>query len=200
MSHTFELEDTPDYLAYFPVLAGKKVVGRGEFSIVFEGDCRNTVLKLTVDETAVNLLVMGRVNGCDGLVEFIEYHGHMNSSDHPGGVHLIELRRLEPIELDKHHSLYWERESVMAAIRHRIMESDRFEGIISAQERHAGALRELAMSNLFSRSISRALEWVANFMRESQSDLLHDLCNPSNYMTDGHRLIITDPLIAIPAN
>lgn len=199
MSH-FELEDVPGYLARFPELKGKAQLGRGEFSVVFEGSCPNTVLKLTVDETTVNLLLLGRIKGCDGIVEFIEYHGFMDSPEHPDGVHLIELKRLQVLEPDTHRSLYYERESIMATIRHRIMESDRFEGILPAQERHAGALQELAASNLFSSHISKALEWIASFMRASTLDLLHDLCNPANYMTDGHKLIITDPLVTVPAD
>lgn len=200
MSHNFELEDVPDYLAQFPVLNGKAQLGRGEFSIVFEGCCPNTVLKLTADYTTVNLLLLGRVKGCDGIVEFIEYHGFMDSVEHPSGVHLIELKRLRDICPTDDRSLHCERESIMATIRHRILESDRFEGILPAQERHAGALQELALSNLFSHSISKALEWIANFMRASTLDLLHDLCNPANYMTDGKRLIITDPLVTVPAD
>lgn len=200
MSHNFELEDAPGYLARFPELRGKAQLGRGEYSVVFEGHCPNTVFKLTVDETTVNFLLGSRLKGCDGIVEFIEYCGCMDSSEHPQGVHLIMLRRLQPIEADTHQGLYWERESVMAAIRHRIMESDRYEGIIPAQERYAGALQELAVSNLFSRSISKALEWIASFMKTSPLDLLHDLCNPANYMTDGVRLIITDPLVTVPAD
>lgn len=199
LSH-FELEDVPGYLARFPELKGKAQLGRGEFSVVFEGSCPNTVLKLTADETTVNLLLLGRIKGCDGIVEFIEYHGFMDSSEHPKGVHLIELKRLQNIDPCDHRSLYYERESIIATIRHRILESDRFEGILPAQERHAGALQELALSNLFGHSISRALEWIANFMRASTLDLLHDLCNPANYMTDGKRLIITDPIVTVPAD
>jgi hypothetical protein len=199
LSH-FELEDAPDYLAQFPVLKGKKELGRGEFSVVFEGCCPNTVLKLTVDTTTVTWLLGGRVKGCDGIVEFVEYHGQMKSSEHPDGVHLIELKRLQEIHPCDHRPLYYERDSIIATIRHRMLESDRFEGIIPAQERYAGAIQELALSNLFSQSISKALTWIADFMKTSQLDLLHDLCNPANYMTDGRRLIITDPLVTVPAD
>lgn len=199
MSH-FELEDVPDYLARFPVLNGKAQLGKGEFSVVFEGCCPQTVFKLTADFTTVNLLLIGRENGCDGMVEFVDYHGYMESPEHPEGVHLVELKRLKEICPCDHRTLYYERESVIAAIRHRIMESDRFEGLVPAQERYAGALHELAKSNLFSLSISRALEWIANFMKQSTRDLLHDLCNPANYMTDGKRLIITDPLVTVPGD
>jgi len=197
LSHYFELEDAPDYLAHFPVLRGKAQLGRGEYSVVFEGCCPKTVLKLTVDETTVNFLLNSRILGCEGLVEFVEYHGSMKSPEHENGVHLVELKRLYPIEPDAHRSLYWERESVIAAIRHRIIESDRFEGIIPAQERYAGAIYELASSNLFSQSISKALHCISQFMKASSLDLLHDLCNPANYMTDGSRLIITDPLVTV---
>ena len=179
LSHNFELEDAPDYLVQFPVLRGKAQLGRGEYSVVFEG-CR--------------------LKGCDGIVEFIEYHGYMHSEEHQNGVHLVELRRLQPIDVATHTNLYWERESVMAAVRHRNMESDRFEGIIPAQDRYAGALQELSTSNLFSAAISKALAWIAAFMKSSSIDLLHDLCNPENYMTDGTRLIITDPLVTVPAD
>lgn len=199
LSYSFNLDDVPGYLERFPVLRGKALLGKGEFSYVFEGCCPDTVYKLTSDETTVNFLLLGRIKGCDGLVEFIEYHGFMDSSEHPQGVHLVELRRLQVIEPDTHRNLYYERESVMAAIRHRIIESDRFIGVIPAQERYAGALEELALSNLFSPSISKALMWIAKFMGASTLDLLHDLCNPANYMTDGTRLIITDPLVTVPA-
>lgn len=200
LSHNFELEDAPDYLNRFPILRGKEILGRGEYSVVFEGCCPKTVLKLTVDETTLNFLLMGRLKGCEGIVEFIEYHGFMDSSEHLSGVHLVELRRLQPIDRKLHPNLYWERESVMAAVRHRIMESDRFEGIIPAQDRYAGALQELSTSHLFSAAMSKALAWIAAFMKTSPIDLLHDLCNPDNYMTDGESLIITDPLVTVPAD
>lgn len=198
LSRNFELEDVPDYLARFPVLRGKAQLGRGEYSVVFEGCCPNTALKLTADSTTVEFLLAGRLQGCVGIVEFIEYHGCIESKEHSGGVHLIELKRLKPIECDIHFPLYCERESVIATIRHRIIESDRFKGIVPTQERHAGALQELSLSNLFSDSISKALSCIAQFMKSSTADLLHDLCNPANYMTDGTRLIITDPLVTIP--
>lgn len=200
MSSHFELEDAPDYLAQFPVLKNKAILGRGEYSVVFEGSEPDTVLKLTVDETTVEFLISGRIQGCAGLVEFITYHGCMDSAEHTQGVHLVELRRLQVVEADTHQAMYWERESVIATIRHRILESDRFEGLIPAQERHAGALQELSLSNLFSESISKALSFIAAFMKTSPLDLLHDLCNPANYMTDGSSLIITDPLVTIPAD
>lgn len=166
--------------------------------MVFEGSEPDTVLKLTVDETTVGFLIGSRVQGCIGLVEFISYHGYMDSREHPQGVHLVELKRLQAVEADTHRAMYWERESVIATIRHRVMESCRYEGIMPAQERQAGALQELSLSNLFSESISKALAFIAAFMKTSPLDLMHDLLNPANYMTDGHRLIITDPLVTIP--
>lgn len=199
MSHHFELEDAPGYLARFPVLFDKQILGQGEYSVVFEGTGSDTVLKLTVDETIVQFLLMGRMNGCDGIVEFIEYHGCIESEDHPGGVHLVELKRLKEINPSDHRSLHWERESIISTIRHRVFQSERFEGFEPAQERAAGALHELACSHLFSDSVSSALRCISEFMRSSTADLMHDLCNPANYMTDGTRLIITDPLVTIPA-
>ncbi|MEG0063057.1 MAG: hypothetical protein RR740_00490 [Pseudomonas sp.] len=199
MSHHFELEDAPDYLAHFPVLVGKAQLGRGEFSIVFESDHPDTVLKLTCDAATVNFLMMGHPHVKEGLVEVVKYHGDMPCCEH-GQVFLIELKRLHRIEPDTHRDLYYERESVMAAIRHRIIQSDRLEGVVDAQQRYAGAIQELALSRLFSSNINKALVWIATFLRSSPLDLLHDLCNPDNYMTDGTRLIITDPLICVPAD
>lgn len=199
LSHHFELEDAPGYLAHFPVLAGKAQIGQGEFSVVFESGHPETVLKLTCDEATVDFLMMGHPHRREGLVEVVKHHGEMPSSEH-GRVFLIELKRLSRVEPDTHRDLYYERESVIAAIRHRIIQSDRFEGVIDAQQRYAGAIHELALSKLFSSSINRALVWIATFLRSSPLDLLHDLCNPENYMTDGTRLIITDPLICVPAD
>ena len=39
-----------------PVLKGKKIIGRGVFSIVFEGTRKNAVLKLTCDQYAYRML------------------------------------------------------------------------------------------------------------------------------------------------
>lgn len=190
MSHFFELEDAPDYLAHFPVLKDKVVIGQGEYSVVFEGTRPDTVLKLTCDAISASF---ARQHGNPTFCPVLEFHGEMQSQDHPV-ITLLELPRLRELTWDGDRSMFMERDMVMAAAKYLIADSEQFNGIVDCQQCHAGALEELADSGIVSPSIRQALIILAKWLRRTVHDVLIDICNPNNYMTDGKSLIITDPI------
>lgn len=187
----FELEDAPGYLDAFPVLADKEVIGKGEFSVVYDGTRPDTVLKLTCDAAYVQFIKQSA--GRPGLPAFVRQIGTMKCRDH-GSIYLIEIPRLHVV-LDE--TMMLERDAVIAAITYSVAKSERFNGIVPCQECHAGALQELSMCGVFSYAIRQALAAIARFMRKTKHDVLVDLRNPDNFMTDGKSLIITDPLLMV---
>lgn len=187
----FELVDAPGYLDAFPVLADREVIGKGEFSVVYAGDSPTTVLKLTCDTAYVQFIRQNA--GKPGLPATFKLLGKMQCRDH-GTIYLIEIPRLSVV-LDE--TMMLERDAVIAAITYSVAKSERFNGIIPCQECHAGALQELSMCGVFSYAIRQALAAIARFMRKTKHDVLVDLRNPDNFMTDGKSLIITDPLLMV---
>lgn len=194
MSCYFELEDAPGYLDAFPVLADKEVIGKGEFSVVYQGARPDSVLKLTCDAAYVEFI--RQVAGQPGLPSFVRYYGRMQVPIY-GYVHLIEIPRLSLV-IDENMRL--EREAVMSAIAFRLSVNEQFNGIITCQECHADALTELSLCQHFSKAIRAALAVIAAWLRKTKHDVLLDLGNPDNYMTDGRSLIITDPAMMIEVN
>lgn len=194
MSHHFELEDAPGYLAHFPVLQGKAQVARGEYAVVFDGTRPETILKLTSDGISAEFAkVFGQQNG---LCQVVKDHGSMECAEH-GHVHLIEMTRLEVLDWYKHESMWLERDVVMAAVRFRVAVSEKDNGVIPCQHCHANAMEELSNMPIFSDTIRSAFKAISEYLRTTDADVLLDLGNPDNYMTDGNRLYITDPIIPV---
>ena len=85
-----------------PLLAGRKVIGRGAFSLVFEGTKKNTVLKLTVDSCNYFMLNcwayrvehrhFPRVVERHGDIDVVRINGH----DYP--LFLFEIEKLQHLE------------------------------------------------------------------------------------------------------
>lgn len=190
VSHHFELEDVPSYLGRFPVLKDKAVIARGEYSIVFEGTRSDTVLKLTCDHISASF---ARKHGNPTFCPVLEFHGELESFDHKSVV-LLELPRLREVSWCEDRKMFMERDMVMAAAKYLIAESEQFNGIVDCQQCHAGALEDLADSGIVSPSIRQGLTTLANWLRQTTHDVMIDLCNPDNFMTDGRTLIITDPI------
>lgn len=86
-----------------PLLDGKKMIGRGVFSMVFEGTRKNTVLKMTVDNIgyyAFNDYMCGvrhkhfpRVTDCHGEI------GTVRLGKHEESIYLYEMERLQPLKV-----------------------------------------------------------------------------------------------------
>lgn len=191
MNCYFELEDAPGYLDAFPVLLDRKIVGAGEFSVVYEGTKPDTVLKLTCDTAYVDFITEHA--GTPGLPKYIKRRGSMKTPAH-GKIHLLEIPRLN---LLTDEGMMMERDVLMRAVEYRVLLSERFNGIIPCQECHASALIELSLCKIFSSGVRSALAAIAAFLRKTPHDVLIDLGNPDNYMTDGRSLIITDPLLMV---
>lgn len=86
-----------------PLLDGKKLLGRGAFSMVFEGTRKNTVLKLTVDDIGYYAFNDWAV-GCRHrhFPRIVKSHGdvgdtRINRRDY--SLFLYEMERLAPLEV-----------------------------------------------------------------------------------------------------
>lgn len=188
----FMLEDAPDYLDVFPVLKGRQVLGCGQFSVVFEGrgGKRGTVYKLTCDEGYKDFIISHA--GTPGLPRFATLHGEMDCEQ--GLCWLIELPRLVDLADD---DMILEREALINAVTYRINAWEKFNGIEDSQYLMAEALKQVGDCNLFSSDTKQALNAMSIYMRNTKHDLLLDLTTRDNFMTDGHRLIITDPFVTV---
>lgn len=188
------LEDVPGFPGPFPVLGGKAVVGEGVFSIVFEGTSAATVLKLTVDESYYEFI---RAHGDgNGIPKLFKDWGSAHSTIH-GALYLVEVQRLMPLKRWDHDNLILERDAVMGSVGYRVAMSELVDDGIPCQTGHANALDEVRNTRMFSKPVAAALSSIGQFLRTSDLDLLLDLSNPDNYMTDGKRLYITDPFLMV---
>jgi len=194
VSHVFKLTDAPGYLAHFPVLKGRNKVGRGQFSVVFEGTQANTVLKLTSDAVYVDFL--RHKAGTPGLPELVHDYGSMPSPEHQS-VFLVELTKLYPLHKWDHAELILERNALANAVDYKLALNELYCPMAPCQQMHALALLEVQSTGLFSPAASAALGAIADYLDATDHDVLLDLANLTNYMTDGSRLIITDPLVMV---
>lgn len=190
MSHPLDLRDVPGYRAHFPVLKGKQLIGCGLYSRVYEGTRPDTVLKLSVDPTFRDFI--HKKQGVVGLPALIHDYGSMNYGS-CSELYLVELNRLKPLHRWDHIQLKLERDALRNAIEYRIDRIETFLPMAPCQHLHALGLLELARSGLFSEAAQSALKAIAEYMDETKFDLILDLFNPDNYMTNGSHLVITDP-------
>ena len=84
-----------------PLLEGKKLIGRGVFSMVFEGTRKNTVLKMTVDDIGYYAFNDWAV-GCRHrhFPRIIQSEGDIGSAKINGkdrSIYLFEMERLEKL-------------------------------------------------------------------------------------------------------
>lgn len=193
-SRVFALEDEPCFAQRFPVLHAKKVIGEGVFSCVFEGTTPETVLKLTVDE-AYYRFILEHGHG-NGIPRLIKDWGSVDNEVH-GALYLVEIQKLIALKRWDHDDLILERDAVIGFVGYKVAMNEQIMQPVSCQHGHARALDEVREADMFSPSVSHAMTAIAAFLRSSDLDLLLDLSNPENYMTDGKQLFITDPLLLV---
>lgn len=194
VSQVFHLADFVLYLEKFPCLAGKPVIGAGCFSYVFASDSEDTVLKLTCDPVFSEFIRLK--GGAAGLPQLVLDHGSIESSEF-GMVSLFELERLSPLDRWDHERMLLEREALSKMVSFKVAMSEMVNGFMPTQVAHAYALREIASTMMFSTTIRAALSNIADYMEHTKLDVLLDLGNPNNYMTNGRELVITDPLMLV---
>jgi len=193
-SQVFHLADFVMYTEKFPCLVGKKVIGRGCYSYVFEGESPGTVLKLTCDPVYAEFLRLK--SGEPGVTKLVHDYGSIESNE-LGQVSLFSIERLHHLKKWHHDNMILERDALLSTISFKIAMSEIDTGMMPCQVAHAEALEEIRQSRMFSDSVGSALSAISDYMKQTELDVLLDLGNPDNYMTDGRSLIITDPLMLV---
>lgn len=74
--------------------AGRKLLGRGVTTLVFEGEHPNSVLKLTVDQVAYELAEAQRSWECAGLPRTGQLFGQVGTTSEGNAIWLFEQERL----------------------------------------------------------------------------------------------------------
>lgn len=194
LNKVFFIQDLAFYRSKFPVLAGKQMIGDGCFSYVFEGTKKSTVLKLTCDSVYAEFI---RLKGGEfGIPKLMNDYGSVYTELY-GEVFLFEIERLRPLSKWDHDGMILERDAISSAVSYKVALSEIESGLMPCQVAHAAALDEVRMSGIFSDSASSALSAIAEYMKVTDLDVLLDLQNPDNFMTNGRHLIITDPLQSV---
>lgn len=177
----------------FPVLAGKQIVGRGCYSIVYE--CTdNTVLKLTCDPVYPDFVRLK--SGVPGVPKLVNDYGSFDCHDY-GQISLLEVVKLRPLDKWDNETMVLESRAVASAVDFRLAARELGEKPELGKFSHARALKDLTASRMFSASVSWALLAISDYIEKSDQDVLLDLQNPANFMTDGTNLVISDPLIPV---
>lgn len=194
ISQVFHLADFVMYTEKFPCLVDKKIIGNGCYSYVFEGETPNTVLKLTCDPVYAEYMRLK--SGQPGVGKIVHDYGSIESNE-LGQVSLFAIERLSHLRKWYHDNLILERDALLNTVQFKIAMSEIDTGMMPCQVAHAMALEEIRASRMFSNSVGSALSAISDYMQQTEFDVLLDLGNPDNYMTDGRQLIITDPLMLV---
>lgn len=190
----FTEEDAYGVEHLFPILFGKKEIGTGCYSRAFEGTTPDTVLKLTVDQPYYDFI---RLHGSgEGIPKLHKDWGTADDEVH-GQLYLVEIQRLMPLKRWDHENLILERDAIIGSVGYRVAMSELIDDGLPCQTGHANALDEVRDTRMFSEPIAEALTSIGQYLRTSDHDLLLDLSNPDNFMTDGTRLYITDPFLMV---
>jgi len=190
----FELSDVPAIVKSMPILADRPVLGLGMYSIVFDGLCNNTVLKLTSCPASADFIQ--QFGGRAGIPGFVCHHGHLHLAD-VGDLQLLEIQRLTPLTWRDHDRMVLERDAVRATVSHLIAQGEIESGAMPCGCSYAESLNQVINSRMFSKSICSALGAVREFIQTTEHSVALDLGNPDNYMTDGANLFITDPVMIV---
>lgn len=193
-SQVFHLADYILYVEKFPSLTGRKIIGRGCYSYVFESDNPHTVFKLTCDPVFSEFVRLK--SGNPGVVRVIRDYGSVEVES-LGTVSLFELERLSHLKKWDHDNLILERDALRNTVSFKIAMSEVDTGMMPCQVAHAMALEEVRQTRMFSDTVGSALTAISDYMKTTELDVLLDLGNPDNFMTDGRSLIITDPLMLV---
>lgn len=189
----FNLARLPNYKKVFPQLKDRPKIGRGVFSIVYEGN-KDTVLKFGCDPAYYSFI--REKGGCEGLPKLINDFGSVEDK-YGDEVFLVEIEKLKPLQKWNHDRLILQRDALISMVSYKIAESEVRSGMVPAALYQADALRGVAESCMFDWSVRSGLRELANFFELAELDITLDMANPENYMTNGTDLIITDPVMMI---
>ena len=167
-------------------IKGKKPIGRGAFSLVFDGSKPSTVYKLTVDRIGYWML------NCDAAkVEgkhFPKVHksfsevGETRIKGEEFAIYLFEMERLQPIR--RGQAAYREAQNIMEATfwgNYRYSTDNRINNILHSKVE-------------FSKSIRKALKDLERFALDYNNDMELDLHNGNFMQRKNGTLVITDPM------
>lgn len=189
----FTLARLPNYKKVFPQLKDRKKLGRGVFSIVYEGS-EDTVLKFGCDPAYYDFIKAK--GGSEGLPKLVNDFGTVTDK-YGEEVFLVEIEKLKPLHKWDHERLILQRDALIGMVSYKIAESEIRSGMVPAALYQADALRGVAESCMFDWSVRSGLRALADFFEHTDLDVTLDMANPENYMTNGSDLIITDPVMMI---
>lgn len=174
-------------LRQLPELKGKKLIGRGMFSAVFEGSTPDTVLKMTVDSVGFWLLncCAAGVSG-EHFPEVVKNHhdvGVVKVGKVEFPVYLFEMERLVKLKVD----------SAAKKLARKISTSQLKISRASWSSDVTGQLKELANVAKLPETLRQAIRDVENFASnypKAQLDM-----HMGNFMQrENGDLVITDPM------
>lgn len=175
-----------------PLLEGKKIIGRGVFSVVFEGSRKNTVLKMTCDDIgywAFNdyaLRVQHR-----HFPRIVESHGDIGEIRIKGlgrSIYLFEMERLEKLQAGSDAKR-------LARLISKVgnATSARTAGHWTEHLRAATLLQQMAKDSTLPRSVRNALADLCRFCHDYPGGTLD--MHGCNFMQRGNgELVMTDPI------
>lgn len=175
-----------------PLLEGKKMIGRGVFSMVFEGTRKNTVLKMTVDNLGY-MMLNDRVSGIrhKHFPKVVETHDDIGETKIGAESHLVylfEMERLEKLQKDsdaKRLARLITNVTGTTSMRHKGSWRDEY--------RSAELLKAMKTSDELPRSIKNALGRLEMFCRDIPGGTLD--MHAGNFMQRKNGdLVMIDPI------
>lgn len=186
----FNPADLSLYIEKFPVLQDKTEIGQGCYSAVFDNN--GTVLKLTCDTVYKDFLCAH--TGTPGVPKLIKYHGEAVVENEL--VYLLEVEKLSRLDKWDHEAMMLESEALSRALNYRIAAYELAENPTLGNAAFAKAIGDVIASRMFSTPVMWALSAISKFVTNYGTDTVLDL-HPSNFMTNGKNLVISDPLIPV---
>lgn len=174
-------------LRQLPELKGKKLIGRGMFSAVFEGSTPDTVLKMTVDSVGYWLLNCCAAGvGGEHFPKVIKNHhdvGEVNVGKTEFPVYLFEMERLVKLKVG----------SAAKKLARKISTSQLKISRASWSSDVTGQLGELASVAKLPETLRQAIRDVENFAGNYPNAQLD--MHMGNFMQrENGDLVITDPM------
>lgn len=175
-----------------PLIAGKKPIGRGVFSAVFEGTRKNTVLKMTCDDIGYWMLNDPYVGVKHRhFPKVVESHGEIGTmtigrEEHT--IYLFEMEKLNRLETGS-EAKRLSRQITMTGNS----ASYNIEGSWRSCSRTAAVLANMVEDKALPKSIRNALTQLCDFCHNISGGTL-DMHGGNFMQRDNGELVMTDPL------
>lgn len=174
-------------------LAGKKIIKRGSFSLLFEGETSDSVYRLSSDNATHDFAAKAKKLGIPGVVRLLADYGavalYENNNDCPDYLWLAHLERLDSLET------YPNQQAAVARLLLHLTDSDEGELLDTPEDKQAllAKLGKAPIESCTRKAVEAMQRLLPEYIAETKVDV--DL-GVSNFMVCAATgdVVLSDPL------